>query len=105
MVREARQDCEQQKRDEPNPHSPRNVHLLLQSQMASPSFNAAGLPPCAHGYNVPSIKKSLSAAWFTFILLTLPAGRADEGMWLFNQFPAGRVEKKYGVAVTGQFLD
>lgn len=30
---------------------------------------------------------------------------ADEGMWLFNQFPKDRVEKKYGIEVTQPFLD
>ncbi|MFB3825957.1 MAG: S46 family peptidase [Bryobacteraceae bacterium] len=31
--------------------------------------------------------------------------RADEGMWLFNQFPAERVKSKYGFEVTPEFLD
>ena len=30
---------------------------------------------------------------------------ADEGMWLFNQFPSERVAKAYGVRVDGAFLD
>ncbi len=30
---------------------------------------------------------------------------ADEGMWLFNQFPKERVEAKYKFEVTGKFLD
>jgi hypothetical protein len=30
---------------------------------------------------------------------------ADEGMWLFNKFPAARVKEKYGFEVTQQFLD
>ncbi len=30
---------------------------------------------------------------------------ADEGMWLFNQFPKDRVAKKYGFKVTDEFLD
>lgn len=30
---------------------------------------------------------------------------ADEGMWLFNQFPRQAVEKKYGFKVTDEFLD
>ncbi len=30
---------------------------------------------------------------------------ADEGMWLFNQFPRELVAKKYGYQVTGAFLD
>ena len=30
---------------------------------------------------------------------------ADEGMWLFNQFPKGQVQRKYSVEVTGAFLE
>ena len=30
---------------------------------------------------------------------------ADEGIWLFNQFPKDRVKAKYGFEVTDQFLD
>ena len=30
---------------------------------------------------------------------------ADEGMWLFEQFPKKAVEKRYGFAATDQFLD
>src|SRR3981081_4170868 len=36
--------------------------------------------------------------------IALPA-LADEGMWLFNQFPKDKVQKKYGVAVEQPFLD
>jgi hypothetical protein len=36
--------------------------------------------------------------------LTLPIA-ADEGMWLFNQFPKDQVKKSYNFDVTGQFLD
>lgn len=39
---------------------------------------------------------------FSFFLATL---NADEGMWLFNQFPKQKVEKKYGFQVTDQFLE
>ena len=38
-------------------------------------------------------------------LLCACAALADEGMWLFNQFPAERVAKDYGFRVTGPFLD
>lgn len=31
--------------------------------------------------------------------------RADEGMWLFNQFPKDAVAKKYGFQVTDEFLE
>src|SRR5690349_18005917 len=37
-------------------------------------------------------------------LLALPAG-ADEGMWLFNQFPKDQVKEKYSFDVTDKFLD
>lgn len=37
-------------------------------------------------------------------LLCLPLA-ADEGMWLFNQFPTAAVQKKYGFTVTQQLLD
>jgi hypothetical protein len=33
------------------------------------------------------------------------AALADEGMWLFNQFPSARVGKSYGFAPDGPFLD
>jgi hypothetical protein len=36
--------------------------------------------------------------------LALPVA-ADEGMWLFNQFPKAQVKEKYGVEVTDEFLD
>ena len=31
--------------------------------------------------------------------------RADEGMWLYDQFPRDQVAKKYGFEVTGEFLN
>jgi len=36
--------------------------------------------------------------------LALPAV-ADEGMWLFNQFPKDQVKEKYAFEVTDQFLE
>jgi len=36
--------------------------------------------------------------------LALPAV-ADEGMWLFNQFPKDQVKEKYGFEVADQFLE
>jgi hypothetical protein len=38
------------------------------------------------------------------VTMVLPAG-ADEGMWLFNQFPKDAVQEKYNFAVTQEFLD
>ncbi|MFN0103762.1 MAG: S46 family peptidase [Bryobacteraceae bacterium] len=37
------------------------------------------------------------------LLATLP-GLADEGMWLFNQFPKEELKKKYGISLTDEFL-
>jgi hypothetical protein len=48
-------------------------------------------------------KRSLPAALLT-LLLVLPMF-ADEGMWLFNSFPKDAVQKKYGFAVTQDWLD
>src|SRR5947199_182846 len=36
--------------------------------------------------------------------LVLPV-LADEGMWLFNQFPRDQVKEKYSFDITGDFLD
>jgi hypothetical protein len=38
------------------------------------------------------------------LAIVLPAA-ADEGMWLFNQFPKDAVQEKYNFAVTPAFLD
>jgi hypothetical protein len=45
---------------------------------------------------------------YTVLLLALSAlssTRADEGMWLFSQFPAARVKSSHGVTITGEALD
>src|SRR5215831_9511555 len=39
-----------------------------------------------------------------FTVLALPLA-ADEGMWLFNNFPKDRVKEKYNFEVTAAFLD
>lgn len=39
------------------------------------------------------------------VLLLAVCGWADEGMWLFNQFPKEQVNKKYGFEVTDEFLN
>ncbi len=39
-----------------------------------------------------------------FSLLLLPGLRADEGVWLPNQFPAAAVQQKYGFEPSPQFL-
>jgi hypothetical protein len=41
---------------------------------------------------------------FVFCALALPLV-ADEGMWLFNQFPKDQVKEKYSVEVSDAFLD
>ena len=44
------------------------------------------------------------AVWVLIAAITLPAS-ADEGLWLFNQFPKDTVQEKRGFAVTVPFLD
>jgi hypothetical protein len=39
------------------------------------------------------------------LLVAITPAFADEGMWLFNQFPKDRVEKKYGVRIQQPLLD
>ncbi len=41
----------------------------------------------------------------TLLLLCATALCADDGLWLFNQFPADAVKQKYQVDVTPKFLD
>ncbi len=38
-------------------------------------------------------------------MIAAPAVQADEGLWLFNDFPVERVQSKYGFEVTQAFLD
>jgi len=38
-----------------------------------------------------------------FLVLIQPPLRADEGLWLPNQFPAAAVEKKYGFHAPAEF--
>src|SRR5689334_12256834 len=38
-------------------------------------------------------------------LLSLALLRGEEGMWTFNQFPAAKVQQKYGFSPTQQWLD
>ncbi len=45
-----------------------------------------------------------TAIFLTFAALALPA-TADEGMWLFNQFPKHAVRNKHAFEVTDAFLD
>lgn len=39
-----------------------------------------------------------------FLLSASVTVRADEGLWLFNQFPRAEVQKKYGLEVSDSFL-
>ena len=48
--------------------------------------------------------RSLIAAVTLFVAAGTLA-QADEGMWLFNEFPKDRIARKYGFQVTDQFLD
>ena len=50
------------------------------------------------------IQKLGLGAVVLFWAIALPA-TGDEGMWLFNHFPKGEVEKAYGFKVTDQFLE
>jgi hypothetical protein len=45
-------------------------------------------------------RKAILLAW----MCVLPIG-ADEGMWLFDQFPTGAVQQKHNFEITSQFLD
>jgi hypothetical protein len=42
---------------------------------------------------------------FLLVWMCLPHARADEGMWLFQQFPKEAVQQKYGFDATSQFLE
>ena len=42
---------------------------------------------------------------FVLLGLSAPVLNADEGLWLFNDFPADRVRGQHGVDVTQEFLD
>jgi hypothetical protein len=51
-------------------------------------------------------RAAFAAALLAALVLTLvPPCGADEGMWLFNQPPKDVLQKKYGFAVTPQFMD
>ncbi|MCC6491248.1 MAG: S46 family peptidase, partial [Candidatus Hydrogenedentes bacterium] len=41
----------------------------------------------------------------TCLLVLAVAASADEGLWLFNQPPKARIEKKFGFQLTDSFLD
>src|SRR5215472_5315661 len=47
------------------------------------------------------MRLSLAVLWCA---LALP-GMADEGLWLFNQFPKSAVQEKYKLEVTDAFLE
>ena len=40
-----------------------------------------------------------------FAAVSFPAAYADEGLWLFNQFPKELVQQKYGYKTTDEFLN
>lgn len=50
------------------------------------------------------LSKALPIAVLALPAVFLPLG-ADEGLWPYNQFPAGPIKDKYMVDVTPQFLD
>jgi len=39
------------------------------------------------------------------VLLAAAPVAADEGLWLFNQFPKDQIKQKYNVDITDQFVD
>jgi hypothetical protein len=49
--------------------------------------------------------KVLLMATFLACTVLVPLARADEGMWLFNQFPKTLVEQRYGFRVSDEFLE
>jgi len=51
------------------------------------------------------MRRPLAAAGALCWALSLAPMRADEGVWLFNQFPKELVKQKYGFEVTDAFLD
>lgn len=42
---------------------------------------------------------------FAILVVVCPSGKADEGMWMYNHFPARQVQQKYGFLPTQQWLD
>ena len=53
--------------------------------------------------NDPKVRRFVLAALLA-VILVLPAA-SDEGMWLFNKPPKDILQKKYGFAVTPEFMD
>jgi hypothetical protein len=51
------------------------------------------------------VKRVLFPLVLLFSLALCPICRADEGMWLYNAFPKGKVKAKYGFEPTQQWLD
>jgi len=56
------------------------------------------------GLMSPTLLRALTIGVLLSPALIAPAA-ADEGMWLFNQFPKDAVQEKYNFAVTPEFLD
>lgn len=53
-----------------------------------------------------TMNSSGRTAWLVvFLAIFVNGARSDEGIWLPNQFPAGEVQKKYGVSIGQDFLD
>ena len=51
------------------------------------------------------LRARFAAAVGIAVSLTPAASYADEGMWLFNHFPADKVEKAYGFKPDQAWLD
>src|SRR3569623_3046610 len=49
-------------------------------------------------------KPATSAAWIGALLLFTMIAHADEGMWLYNQFPKQMLKAKYGFEPSDEWL-
>jgi hypothetical protein len=65
-------------------------------------------PGAARFYPQESTEMSIRTRLLALILAlagVLPAARAEEGMWLFNEFPVQQVKERYGFAPSSGWLD
>ena len=89
--------------------------LVRSSYHAADAVENMRLRPVNRAAKAPVLICSLLEAFIDFstplhcLPLILPAlilpMAADEGMWLYNQFPKDAVQEKYNFAVTPEFLD
>src|SRR5215831_4713071 len=68
-------------------------------------------PPMGHSANQEirlHLENFMKSKFLLFVLiaaLTAPLALADEGMWLYNEFPKAKVKAKYGFEPTQEWLD